>query len=174
MSVRRVLALGLAAALASPAAAHAQSAPSATLLASASVVGDPVVVQEQRDLAFGDVFTGTSVTVPVTSASSGRWLVTGRPDAEVRLSFDLPAVLVAGPYTLPIAFGTSSAGYHVRNVPQLATLFDPAAGTVARIRDHPQLRELYVWIGGTVSAPNDQPGGLYSAAITLTVSYTGN
>ena len=173
MSVRLGVALGLTV-FASPAALRAQSAPSATLLASAELVGEPVVVQEQRDLDFGDVFTGTNVTVPVTAASSGRWLVTGRRDGEVRLTFDLPSALVAGPYALPIAFGPGSAAHHVRNVPQQAALFDPATGAFARLRDHPQLQELYVWIGGTVSAPIDQPGGIYSGTITLTVSYTGN
>lgn len=152
----------------------AQSAPSAEVLASAAVVGAPVVVQEQRDLAFGDVFTGTSVTVAVTSASSGLWLVTGERNAEVRLVFDQPAELVSGPYALPISFGPSAAGHNVRNVPQQATLFDPTAGGFARVRDHPQSQELYVWIGGAVTAALDQPGGLYSGTITLTVSYTGN
>ena len=172
---RRALSLAGALALAAPPRGlWAQSAPSANVPASAAIVGAPVVVQEQRDLAFGDVFTGTNVTVPVTSASSGRWLVTGQRDAEVRLVFDLPAELVSGPYTLPISFGPGSAGYHDRNVPQQATLFDPTAGAFARLRDHPQFQELYIWIGGAVAAALDQPGGLYSGTITLTVSYTGN
>lgn len=174
---RRALRIAGAAALAIAAPAgglRAQSAPSANVLASAAVVGEPVVVQEQRDLAFGDVFTGTSVTVAVTSASSGRWLVIGERNAEVRLAFDLPSELTSGPYTLPIAFGAGAAGYHDRNVPQQATLFDPTVGAFARVRDHPQFQELYVWIGGAVTAALDQPGGLYSGTITLTVSYTGN
>lgn len=154
--------------------AAAQSAPSANLLASASVIADRVAVQEQRDLDFGDVFTGTSVTVAVNNASSGRWLVTGRRGVEVRLEFDLPTELASGPYTLPIAFGPTSAGHHVRNVPQQATLFDPNVGAYARIRDHPQFQELYVWIGGSVTAAIGQPGGIYSGTLTLTVSYTGN
>lgn len=175
--LRRALRIAGAAALTLAAPGRvlwAQSAPSANLVASAAVVAEPVVVQEQRDLAFGDVFTGTSVTVPVNSASSGRWLVTGQRNAEVRLAFDLPAQLVSGPYTLPITFDATSAGHKDRNVPQQATLFDPAAGAFARIRDHPQLQELYVWIGGAVTAAFDQAGGLYSGTITLTVSYTGN
>lgn len=175
--VRRALGLAVATALVLAAPGRglsAQSAPSVNLLASAAVVGEPVVVQEERDLAFGDVFTGTSVTVPVTSASSGRWLVTGQRNAEVRIVFDLPAELVSGLYALPISFGPASAGYHDRNVPQQATLFDPTAGAFARLRDHPQFQELYVWIGGAVAAALDQPGGLYSGTITLTVSYTGN
>jgi hypothetical protein len=114
------------------------------------------------------------VTVPVSSASSGRWLVTGRRAAEVRLTFALPTQLSSGTHALPIAFGPTSAGHNVRNVPQQATLFDPAVGTLTTIRDHPQLQELYVWIGGSVSAALGQAGGLYSGTITLTVSYTGN
>jgi hypothetical protein len=157
-----------------PERARAQAANVANVTVSAAVTARPIQVAGQRDLDFGDIFTGTSVTVPVTGASSGRWRVTGERGAEVRLRFDLPTVLVSGPYTLPIAFGPGSAGYHVRNVPQQATLFDPQAGAVARLRDHPVFPELYVWIGGTVAPPIGQPGGLYLGTVTLSVEYTGN
>lgn len=167
LGVTAVLVLGLG--LAAPAVA--QTSNSADITAQANVL-TPLQVTGEQNLDFGDVFPGVAKTVTVADVSAGRWLTTGESGAEVQLTFNLPANLVSGANTLSITFGAGSAGYNASNDAGSATTFDPAAGATTNLGVAPA--QLYVWIGGTVSPTADQPSGLYTETINLTVNYTGN
>lgn len=151
----------------SPAPAGAQS-----ITAHAIVLGGNLEVRRERDLDFGDVLRGVPATVVVTDAASGRFWIRGTPNAEVSLTFLLPALLAAGPYTMPISFGPTSAGHYVRQQAQNAVLFDPNGVRITRLRAANGF--LYVWLGGTVSASLIQAPGTYTSNVTLVISYTGN
>lgn len=153
-------------------AAPAAWAQAGALDASAVVIGGNLTVAGQRDLDFGLVTQGSAPTVTVAAAGSGRWRVSGTSRAEVRLAFLLPSLLTVDASSMPISFGSTSAGQLGLNLPTFATLFDPAAGATARLRAG--LGVLFVWLGGTVTVAPAQPPGLYTGAVTLVVSYTGN
>ncbi len=140
--------------------------------ANAVVIGGNLTVTGERALDFGLVTQGSAPAIAVPAAGSGRWQVRGTPSAEVRLSFLLPSLLTVDAHSMPISFGPTSAGRFGVNLPAFATLFDPAAGTTARLRAG--LGVLFVWLGGTVTVAPAQPPGLYTGAVTLVVSYTGN
>lgn len=152
----------------------AQAQPNnADITASAQVLR-PLTVQNQVDLDFGNVFPGVDKSVAIADATAGEWYVTGATSAEVDMSFTLPANLSdGGGNNLPIAFGASDGAYDAGNNKGSSTAFDPAAGATANLSGDPT-GELWVWIGGTVQPAVNQPQGLYTGTITLTVNYTGN
>jgi hypothetical protein len=116
-----------------------------------------------------DVFPGVAKSVAPADARAGTWSVTGAPAAEVALSFALPGNLVSGGNNLPISFGAGDGGYDTSNAAPSST-FDPGSGATTNLSG---TGSLWVWIGGTVTPAVNQPAGVYTNTITLTVDYTG-
>lgn len=143
----------------------------ATINANATVL-QPVTVTAGQDLDFGNVFPGVNKTLAPDAPTAGRWDVTGSSGAEIALALTTPANLSDGTNNLAIVFGAGSAGYATTSVAPTTT-FDPAAGATASLSGALP-GELYVWIGGTVQPTADQPSGVYTGTVTLTVNYTGN
>ena len=166
--MRNALLLAAAAALLFlPIAASAQA--NATIEARAQVL-TPLTVTASQDLDFQTVIPGLSKTVAPSDVDAGIFALTGSGTLEVQLDFGtLPTNLVSGSDNLPISFGSSSAGYSTFVTPGILT-FDPAVNYDADLNTG----EMTVYIGGTVTPASNQPAGLYTSDITLTVSYTGN
>lgn len=149
--------------LAAPAAAQTGS-----IQATADVL-TPLSVSGTQNLAFGDVFPGLSKSVGYAAATSGRFSVAGQANAQVSLSFDLPATLASGANTLPI--GNWLATYSTDGTATAANEFVPsAAGQTASLSGTGQL---FVFLGSTVTAASTQAAGSYAAAVDMTVVYTG-
>lgn len=161
-----VLAVLTAAALA-PNVARAQSA----AIGARASVQVALTISAVDSLLLGAVFPNTTRTVLPSDAASGSFTLAGAANAEVTLTFTLPANLTFGVNSLPISFGASSAGHNVANSRAGLTTFNPAA--VATTRLDVASGNLYVFIGGSVS-PVAQPAGAYTGAITLATAYTGN
>jgi spore coat protein U-like protein len=172
--VKRVLVL--LAALAAPRLAQAQV--SALITASADVNNTALTIANQQGILFGTVVAGTPTTInPQTSASAGFFVIQGARRAEISVTFTLPAELRAGtgPYTIPLTFGATAACGRDRLPQGGCTLFDPATGLVDRIRNQaPPNNHYHIWLGGTISPAAGQMGGVYTATVTMTVTYTGN
>jgi hypothetical protein len=167
--MKKLTASALVLALAAVAASQAQ-AQSASITATATVQ-QQLTVTAGQNLAFGNVFPGTSVGVLASDAASGSFSLAGAANAELTLTFTLPANLTDGTDNLPIAFSSTAAGYNTVNSRAGLSLFNPAA--VATTRLHAASGELYVFIGGSVS-PTTQGAGVYSGSIQLAAAYTGN
>jgi len=161
----------LASALVLVLAANVAQAQSASITASATVQ-QALTILAVDNLAFGNAFPGTTNAVLPSDANSGSWSLTGAANAEVTLTWTLPANLQdASLNNLPITFGATAAGYNVANSRAGLTLVNPAA--VATTRLDATTGNLYVFIGGSVS-PTTQPAGAYSGSIQLATAYTGN
>jgi spore coat protein U-like protein len=140
-----------------------------TITASATVQ-TPLNVTNVQDLAFGDVLPGVNKTVLPGDASAGQLQITGQDAREVSVDFGtLPTTLASGGNTMPITFGSGSAGWGVLPAAVDGT-FDPASGTSQFLVGS----ALYVFLGGTVQPPASQAAGIYSADVTVTVNYTGS
>jgi hypothetical protein len=176
----RLLPLLLAAAVGGvalgPTAAHGQASAAIPMVAT---VGTPVTVTGDAPLDFTQVFSGTPKTVdPVAGgalgATAGRFSLVGKNNSEVLLMFTVPSSLTSGANTLPI---DSWQGCHSQTSTTLGcTAFVPSAGgTVARLSNGggAGLKSLYIWVGATVHPTPLQPGGAYTAALSLTTVYTG-
>lgn len=172
--MKRVLVL--LAAVAAPRLAQAQV--SALITASADVNNTALTIANQQGILFGTVVAGTPTTInPQTSASAGFFVIQGARRAEISITFTLPAELRAGtgPYTIPLTFGATSACGRDRLPQGGCTLFNPATGLVDRIRNQaPPNNHYHIWLGGTISPAAGQVGGVYTATVTMTVTYTGN
>ena len=147
--------------------ANAQSAQ----IGARATVQQALTISAVDSLLFGAAFPGTTRSVLPTDAASGSWTLAGAANAEVTLTFTLPANLVNGANNLPVTFSATSAGYNTVNSRAGLATFNPAAVFTSRL--HAVSGNMYVFIGGSVS-PVAQPAGNYTAAITLATAYTGN
>jgi hypothetical protein len=151
-------------------AVRAAEAQSASITATANVL-QPLTVQGQQNLNFGNVYPGTSVTVGNDAAGTGRFRIAGVNGAEVTFNLTLPTNLTSGANSIPITFGSTAGRFNTTNTSG-GTSFNPNTSQTTNL--HATTGELFVWIGGTVSPSGTTPAGTYTGTITLNASYTGN
>src|SRR5947209_429305 len=141
----------------------------------ANVIGPALTVTTLSDLDFGSVPKGVATAVQPTAAGAGAWLVQGSKNADVSITFVLPALLTniqALPgSTMPVSFGATAARWNrATNNVASATAFDPIAGTTGKLG--PTANPfLYIWIGGTVSPAAAAKPGVYTGTIIVTIAY---
>lgn len=162
-----VVMAALGAAALAPATARAQSA----AIGARASVQQALTISAVDSLLLGAVFPNTTRSVLPSDAASGSFSLAGAANAEVTLTFTLPANLAFGANNLPVSFGAASAGYNVSNSRAGLTTFNPVAVQTTRL--NVATGNLYVFIGASVS-PTTQPAGSYTGAITLATAYTGN
>ncbi len=148
--------------------AGAAQAQTANITATAIVAG-PLSLTSSSNLDFGTVIPGTARTIdPLTSASAGTFVFSGGPNAQLALTWTLPANLTSGANNLPVSF---------------APVFNSAnaqAGATALTTPTDNTRRLsgtgtgYIWVGGTATPAVAQAAGTYTGTITLAYGYTGN
>ena len=147
------------------ATAAAQAQVNNANITATATVQQPINVSTGQSLNFGNVFPGVAKTIATTDATAGRWDVTGQASTLVNLSLTLPINLQSGLNLLPIANFTGS--YNTANNAAAATPF-PVAGASTSLSG---TGALFVWVGGQVNPASNQPAGVYTASVTLTVMY---
>jgi hypothetical protein len=128
------------------------------------------VVTAQRDLSFGQVITGTTTSVAVTSPNAAMWKMVGLISIGGGFSFTLPTVLTrsGGGATMPITFCSTCARYNVGSTnPATGTTFDPANGKALTIV---VLSDIYIWLGASVAPPLNQASGTYTGTVVFSVA----
>jgi len=163
---------GMAMAMALTTLAGQAQAQSASIGARATVQ-QALAISAVDSLLFGATFPNTTRTILPSDAGSGSFDLAGAANAEVTLTFTLPANLINGANNLPVTFGASAAAQNTASARSGAnfTVFDPSAVRTTRLDG--TTGHLYVYIGGSVS-PVAQPAGDYKGSITLATAYTGN
>jgi hypothetical protein len=134
----------------------------------------PLVAIALHDLDFGTVLPGITSSVPIRNPrQTGLFEINGPAAASVRVEFLLPTSLVSGGGALlPVAFAYGDGFADLSHgFPPRGTLFDPHAPVVDALGPS---GKLYVRMGGTVLPAHNQPGGRYSATITMTVYNLGS
>ncbi len=165
--MRRLLTLALACGLAVAATAAQAQVNNASITATATVQA-PINVAAVANLDFQNVFPGVSKTVAVGDPTAGQWSVAGQTGTPVTLNFTLPANLASGGNLLPIGSWT---GNHNTTASPTGTSFTPSGTPTAATLSADPVGQLFVYIGATVTPATNQPGGVYTAAVTLTVLY---
>jgi len=141
------------------------------IAANATVVA-PINVLAGTDLDFGQVSQGTAVTVDAQNANSGDFTVTGTNAAGIDLDWVLPTNLVnAGVNNLPIDQFTVIRGDNATRATAITDTY--AAGGAQSETDFLGANNYNVFVGARVTAGGAQVVGLYTAPVTLTVSYNG-
>ncbi len=152
-------------------AASVQAQVNSNSISATADVQTPINVIAGNTLDFGPVLPGVAKTVVVTDATSGTaqagsFHVQGLSNANVNLTFTLPTNLVNGGNNLPIGSWTgeetTAATPSASNFTPSAT---PTATTIGGAGD------LYVFLGGTVSPASNQPAGVYTGTVAMTVDY---
>ena len=144
---------------------NAQSSP---ISATADVV-TPITVTGTAPLEFGTIFQGVSKSIQFNAAGSGRLSVTGVANAQMALTFTLPATLSNGTSTMPI--GSYNIRVNDTNTTASARAIAVTSGTP--VTANLVAGALYVFIGGRVTSAPAQQFGTYTAAIVLAAAYTG-
>ncbi len=140
--------------------------------APSSAQGQSLTAAGGQDLTFGALIVGIPVSVTrFDRANTGQFTLTGARRAEVIVDLTLPTALVsARGDLLPIEFGSGDGGYSQARATRSARAFDPRVPLVTPLGNNGRL---YIFLGGTVRPSAQQPAGIYRAAVTLTVSYSG-
>jgi hypothetical protein len=131
--------------------------------------GRPLTVTAVRNLAFGAVLPGVPQVVPRTDpANSGQFDIKGPNRSQVLLTFILPPTMT-GPAgaQMPLAFGSSDAGYSQAQAIGSQVGFDPKQPFTAALSN---TGSGSVFIGATAMPITSQRAGPYTATITLTVT----
>jgi spore coat protein U-like protein len=139
---------------------------SANITATATVQ-TPINVVGAQGLNFSSVFPGINKAVAATDlVNAGRFDVTGQNSAPVNLSFTLPTTLGFGANTMPI--GTFTGIRALTSAQAGGVSFTPSAGASAALSG---TGLLYVWLGAQVLPATNQPAGVYTGTVTMTVVY---
>ena len=144
------------------------------ILAKAKVLR-AITVTGDRDLDFGSVFQGVDKTLAVADATSGHFTLDGHPNANVNITFTLPATLSA--LSAPANTMTIDTwnGYWNRSSDSPSAggnAFTPSgANTAAQFGNVAGTGKLWVYIGATVHPGAAQFADDYQGTVTLTASY---
>lgn len=131
--------------------------------------GKPLTVTGVRGLTFGAVFPGVPRVITRTDpANSGQFDIKGPNGNQVLLTFILPLAMT-GPAgaQLPLAFGSSDAGYSQSQAIGSQVGFDPKQAFTATLSNNGRGS---VFVGGTANPAANQRAGAYTATLTLTVT----
>ncbi len=159
--------LTLAALALSVLATAAQAQVNNASITATATVQQPINVSGAQGLNFSNVFPGIAKTVLATDGTNaGRWDVTGQASSLVNLSFTLPGNLQSGANLLPIA--NFAGGTNTVNNAATAAAITPSLGGSATLSG---AGALFVWVGAQVNPAINQPAGVYTASVTLTVTY---
>lgn len=153
-----------------------QDIESEMFLASAEVI-QAISVVGLRDLEFGDLVWGSTVTVNPEDVAAGSFQVSATPGSEVNLEF------TQWPKDLELIQGIAAKPPHIHLslTAIIGETNDPSQGEDFDDKKHgtdyvmPELGILYLWVGGTVDPHDGQSVvGWYQATVELTASYVGN
>ena len=132
-------------------------------------------VTATHDLLFGDIFAGVPTTIlKTTSASAAEFTVTGTPDDELTLTFDLPTYLSTTGANMPVFFSNTDCAIDSTNPPnQSNPSGDDLNPHEVQTYRFGSTGQLMVWLGGKLVPGLVQKAGNYSATIRLTAVLTG-
>ena len=131
--------------------------------------GKPLTVTGVRGITFGVVFPGVPRVIQRTDpAGSGQFDIRGPNRSQVLLTLILPLTMT-GPAgaQMPLAFGSSDAGYSQSQAIGSQVGFDPKQPFTATLSNNGRGS---VFVGATANPAPGQQAGVYTATITLTVT----
>ncbi|UCD17119.1 MAG: hypothetical protein JSV44_11810 [Candidatus Zixiibacteriota bacterium] len=128
-----------------------------------------------NDLVFGDVFPGIpKMITKYTPGAAAEFYVSGTAGAEVTIDFTLPTYMDASGYNMQLLFREDDCAMDSSATPDQTNPghdnLDPWHTITYRLGSS----GLTIWLGGMVVPRLNQKDGDYTAAIVLTIAYTGN
>lgn len=143
----------------------------ALLLVAQRVEAQAVAVRPIQNLSFGFLLPGVATTVDAAQlARSGQIEVTATLGTQFEIRYTLPTAMTGAGTTLPLTFGTASAGAAPSSNPANLIRFNPAAA--ARFQLVTTTRATF-FLGGQARPRAGQPVGSYSAPVVVTITNLG-
>lgn len=129
-----------------------------------------ISVTNKSDLTFGsDIIPGTQKIIDKSAETSGRFSLSGQPGKQISVSFLTPAQLSNGTNAMPVTFSSTDAGYQIPGSSVID--FNPASSANATFG---AAGTMTIFLGGKVTPSSGQQTGMYTAAMTVNLQYTGN
>jgi len=153
---------------------------SGTTDATATILAQIAIVQEQNIL-FGNIVPGdTSMVDPTVNAEAGIFRMTGAASAPITIAMMLPTHLDedgAGTDQLLIEFSATDAQYDITGGAVMpadgnGTAFDPKSVLVGQSLS--VTGEMDIYMGGKIRARQTQTAGGYTGTVLMTVWYAGS
>lgn len=139
------------------------------------VVPEPLSVIPRNDLTFGTLLRGFAAHVsPLDQHRAAVFELRGPADTPVRVEIALPPALIAqaGTTEIPLSFGAADGFADLTGTwPPMGTLFNPRAPYIGTLGPNGRI---FLRIGGTATPRQQQPNGIYSGAIYLTMFNLGS
>lgn len=133
--------------------------------------GQTLIVRPIQNLSFGFLLAGVPTTIDALQlARSGQIEVSAAIGTSFEIRFTLPTTMSGAGTTLPLAFGTSSAGAAPSSTPASVIRFNPAQA--ARFQLVTTTRATF-FLGGQAVPRAGQPVGAYAAPIIITITNLG-
>lgn len=133
--------------------------------------GQSMTVRPIQNLSFGFLLPGVATTIDALQlASSGQIEISAAIGTTFEIRYTLPAAMSGVGTTLPLAFGSASAGAAPSSNPANLIRFNPAQA--ARFQLVTTTRATF-FLGGRANPRNGQPIGSYSAPIVVTIINLG-
>lgn len=163
-----MLAVALPCAPVSPASAQSSRVPRV-------LVPEPLSVIPRNDLTFGTLLRGFAAYVsPLDQHRAAVFELRGPADTPVRVEIRLPAFLyrVNGGTEIPLSFGISDGFVDMSGTwPPTGMTFNPGAPVVTTLGPNGRI---FLRLGGTATPRPQQPHGIYTHIIHLTMFNLGS
>jgi hypothetical protein len=156
----------------------AQSTAGTSAPITVSIIRALTIQNVAGNLGFQEVImNGTSQTVSKTNSNGVRFLITGQPNRNVTLSYDVNDqlnnnawVAANGGTNGTMAFITNNADQTGSNTTYSNPTSITSGSTLPLVNDN-GTGELNVWVGGAITVSANQPAGDYIGTFSITVNY---
>jgi hypothetical protein len=156
----------------------AQSTAGTSAPITVSIIRALTIQNVAGNLGFQEVImNGTSQTVTKTNSNGVRFLITGQPNRNVTLSYDVNDqlnnnawVAANGGTNGTMAFITNNADQTGSNTTYSNPTSITSGSTLPLVNDN-GTGELNVWVGGAITVSANQPAGDYVGTFSITVNY---
>nr|MBN2276121.1 hypothetical protein [candidate division Zixibacteria bacterium] len=126
-------------------------------------------------LVFGDVFPGIPKQITkYTPGAAAEFLVTGTAGSEISIDFTLPTYMNYSGWNMQLIFRSDDCSMDSSATPDQTSPGHDDLNPWHTITYRLGSNGLVIWLGGQVVPKLRQQKGSYTAAIVLTVAYTGN
>jgi hypothetical protein len=143
-----------------------------------SIIQALTITNAAGNLQFPEIImNGTVQTKSITNANGVRFLVTGRPNRNITVTYDATDVLNNNAYVTANG-GTQGTMTFITNTAdqtgKVITYTNPVAltsGSTLPLVNDVGLGKMNIWVGGSISCSTTQPNGDYVGTFNISVTY---
>ena len=156
----------------------AQSTGTTTSPIGISIINALSITNASGSLMFPEIImNGTVQTKSITNANGVRFLITGRPNRNVTVTYDATDIVNNNAYVTAnggtqgtMSFITNTADQTGKSITYTTPTAITSGATLPLVNDL-GLGKLNLWVGGAISTSTTQPNGDYVGTFNVSVTY---